>query len=136
MSEQWAIVELMGHVRLAGRLSEEEHYGAKLGRLDIPNPVVVCTPCKGIRDANPNCAVCGGFGATGGGFTTQFFGGASVYRITMVSEDVARSVAANVRPAPVQPWEFPKPQLPAPGTHSEVIDADYEIDDDEPEDLS
>lgn len=82
----WAVVELMGHVRLAGRLSEEEKFGGKLGRLDIPQE--------------------------DGSFVTQFFGAGSVYRITVVAEAVARHVAKGASPAPVSPWDFPK-ALPA-----------------------
>lgn len=77
----WAIVELMGHVRLAGRLTEEEKFGAKVGRLDIPQ---------------------------GDGYITQFFGGSSIYRITIVTEEVARSVCKQTSPEPVQPWDYPK----------------------------
>ena len=33
--ETWAIVELMGHVRVAGFVTEEERFGVKLGRIDI-----------------------------------------------------------------------------------------------------
>jgi len=77
----WAIVELLGHVRLAGRVSEEEHFGAKLGRLDIP--------------------------MAGGGFTTQFFGGSAVYRLTPVTEVIARAVAERNQPEPVSRWELP-----------------------------
>ncbi len=93
--EVWAIVELMGHVRLAGRLAEEEHFGAKMGRLDIPQ---------------------------GDGFVTQLFGGGSVYRITVVTEEVARHVCKQASPAPVSPWDFPK-QLPAPQEPSRVYEA-------------
>lgn len=82
----WAIVELMGHLRLAGKLTEEERFGAKMGRLDIPD---------------------------GDGFVTRYFGGASVYSITIVSEAVARHVRKSTQPEPVSPWDFPK-QLPAP----------------------
>jgi hypothetical protein len=89
-AETWAIVELMGHVRIGGRLTEEERFGVKMGRLDVPN---------------------------GDAFVTQFFGGASVYRITIVSEEAARAVAVRTA-APVQPWELPK--LPA---HSLARDA-------------
>ncbi|XXX79239.1 hypothetical protein WMF30_10735 [Sorangium sp. So ce134] len=32
----WAIVELMGHRRLAGRVSEVTQYGATQLRLDVP----------------------------------------------------------------------------------------------------
>ncbi len=80
--DTWAIVELMGHVRIAGRLTEEEKFGGKLGRLDIPT--------------------------ADGGFATQYFGASSVYRLTIVTEDVAREVAKLSPPRPVQPWEMPK----------------------------
>lgn len=79
--EQWAILELMGHVKLAGRVTEEEHFGAKLGRIDIPT--------------------------TDGGFTTQFFSGGSIYRLTPTTEEIARHIAANNQPRPVQVWELP-----------------------------
>lgn len=82
----WAIVELMGHVKLAGRLSEVERFGVKMGRLDIPE---------------------------GDGFVTRLFGGQSVYSITYVTEAVARHVRKQTTAAPVSPWDFPK-QLPAP----------------------
>lgn len=81
-NETWCILEMMGHVRVAGRLSEEEKFGSKLGRLDIPQ--------------------------ADGTFITQYFGGGSVYRISIVSEDVARHVASQTQPAPVSPWDFPK----------------------------
>jgi hypothetical protein len=90
MSEQdkgfdgWAILELMGHVRLAGRVTEESHFGVALGRIDIPT-------------------------AAGDGYTTQYFGGASIYRLTPTTEEIARSVAAHSQPRPVQSWELPKP---------------------------
>lgn len=68
--EQWAIVELYGHVKLAGRVTEEDVFGRTLGRIDIP---------------------------TGdGGFVTQYFGGGSIYRLTPCSEEAARQVASGV----------------------------------------
>lgn len=90
--DTWAVVELMGHVKIAGKLLEEEKFGSKLGRLDIPQ--------------------------ADGSFITQYFGGGSVYRISVVSEDVARHVSRSTSPAPVSPWDFPK-MLPSP----EVIPA-------------
>ena len=80
-SDVWAIVELMGHVRLAGKLSEEEKFGSKIGRLDIPQEE---------------------------GFITQYFGGGSVYRITIVTEAVARHECRKTTYAPVSAWDFPK----------------------------
>lgn len=81
--DQWAILELMGHVRLAGRVTEEEHFGAKLGRIDIPN---------------------------GDGFTTQYFSGGSIYRLTPATEEIARRVAQSNQPQPVHRWELPAPK--------------------------
>lgn len=42
----WCIVELMGHRRLAGRVSEQEVAGAAMLRLDIPGdpPIYCITP--------------------------------------------------------------------------------------------
>lgn len=89
----WAIVELMGHVRLAGRISEVEKFGTKLGRIDVP--------------------------VDGGPAITQYFSGSSVYRITPVTEAVARQVALRNKPEPVSPWDFPK-QLAAHGLFNGV----------------
>jgi len=80
-AETWAIVELMGHVRIAGKVTEEEKFGSKMGRIDIPH---------------------------GDGFVTQYFGGNSVYRITFVTEEVARHVCKSTSVAPVSVWDFPK----------------------------
>jgi len=76
----WGIVELMGHVRLAGRVTEEIHFGHALGRIDIPQP--------------------------DGTFSTMFFGGGSIYRLTPTTEEIARAVAATIQPAPVQRWQL------------------------------
>jgi hypothetical protein len=108
--DTWAIVELMGHVKLAGKLSEVERFGSKMGRLDIPND----GPCDcpnahktQLYDPTVPCDKCHGAGFVRR-FITQFFGGSSVYRITHVTEAVARQVAKKNDPAPVHPWDFPK----------------------------
>lgn len=102
-AETWAIVELMGHVKVAGRLSEEEKFGSKLGRIDIPTAE--------------------------GGFLTQFFGGGSVYRITFVSEQVARDVARRNTAAPVASWDYPKQLTAAPSPSM------FDHDDDDHDDI-
>jgi len=97
--EYWAIIELMGHVRMAGKVSEVERYGAKVGRIDVPD---------------------------GDGFRTLFFGGPSIYRETPVTEDVARLVAKQCDPAPVHSWEMPR-ALPEHVEDAET-ESDYEDD--------
>lgn len=80
----WAIVELMGHRRLAGHVTEVELAGAKVLRIDIPD---------------------------GDGFTTQFYGGGALYCLTPTSEATARAAAAaSARPEPIHRWELPSPR--------------------------
>lgn len=102
----WAVVELMGHVRIAGRLTEEEKFGGKLGRLDIPTS----KPCERVHvPFQDPCPDCKDTKQVDGGFVTQWFGASSVYRITAVTEDVARDIARRSSSvAPVQAWEHPK----------------------------
>lgn len=101
--ETWAIVELMGHIKVAGLVTEEERFGSKMGRIDIP-----------MKD---------------GGMTTQYFGGASVYRMTPVTEEVARAVSVGNQPAPVRPWEMPSnPRALEVSGIQEDLDEDYEED--------
>lgn len=95
--DQWAILELMGHVRLAGRVTEEEHFGTKLGRIDIPS---------------------------GDGFTTQYFSGGSIYRLTPTTEAIARRVAQSNQPQPVHRWELPAPGRMAPEHLEDTLEYD------------
>jgi hypothetical protein len=80
----WAIVELMGHRRLAGHVSEQEIAGAAMLRLDIP----------GTDDQAD---------------ITQLYSASAVYCLTPTSEEIARKIAARSRPAPVARWELEQP---------------------------
>jgi len=103
----WGVVELMGHVRLAGKVTEEEKFGTKMGRIDIPQ---------------------------GDGFITQYFGGHSVYRITFVTEEVARHVCKSTSAAPVSVWDFPK-QLAESRHEAEVVrSGEFDVDHDDDRD--
>ena len=78
---EWVIIELMGHRRLAGHLSEVEIGGEGFLRLDIPGP-----------DQQPT--------------TTQFYRPAAVYCITPTTEELARAVARRSMPQPVSRYEL------------------------------
>ena len=114
MSEQdkfqgWAIVELMGHRRLAGMVTEVSVAGAGMLRVDIPT--------KGDGD-----------------FTlTQFYPPSSLYALTPVAEDIARAVAKATASSPVHPWEMPL-ALP-PAIDAEVDDGDDEPEVDNSDEL-
>lgn len=93
--EGFAIVELMGHRKLAGHVSEQEIAGQAFLRLDVPAEQPV----------------------------TQFYSAAAVYCITPTTEEIARSLAARLRPAPVYRFELEA---------SKPRDSEFEDDDDEP----
>jgi|SRR5215813_6248636 len=102
--EIWGVLELMGHVKVAGRITEEDRFGGKLGRIDIP-------------DAEQ-------------GFSTQYFGFSSVYRLTACTEEVARFVAGQNRSQPVHSWDLAKVRALNPGPTDIERDAvDGETDD-------
>lgn len=81
--EGWAIVELMGHRKLAGRVSEATLAGGAFLRLDVPS-----TPPA-----------------------TQFYAPGAVYCITPTTEEIARGFCARNAPEPITRWELP--QLPS-----------------------
>lgn len=83
--EGWAIVELMGHRRIGGRVSEQEMAGTKMLRVEIPGD-----------DATT--------------YATQFYGGAAIYCLTPTTEEMARAAARASRPEPVTRWELPQPK--------------------------
>lgn len=81
---EYAVVELMGHVRHVGRLTEVDRFGTKMGRIDIP---------KGGKFED--------------GFTTVFFSGQSVYRVSPC--DLATVERANKPYEPVGRITYQEP---------------------------
>src|SRR6185312_2055970 len=90
--EGWAILELMGHRRLAGNVREVSLFGGSFCRIDIPGP-------------NNTTA-------------TQYYGASSIYALTPTTEDIARAVATREQPEPAHRWELP--QLAAPKTSTDA----------------
>lgn len=80
--EGFAIVELMGHRKLAGYVREVTIAGAAMLRLDIPSDPPV----------------------------TQYYGASSLYCLTPTTEELAKRVAQAARPAPVHAYELPAPK--------------------------
>lgn len=68
--ESYAIVELMGHVRMTGLVREVERFGSKVGEINV------------IDKAGEVVA-------------TQFFGGAGLYRMTLCDKQTAMDLAAR-----------------------------------------
>lgn len=105
----WCILELLGHRRLSGFVTEEERFGTKLIRIDVPGP--------------------------DGTTATQYYSSAALYAMTPTTEEIARAVALRNQPAPVSRYELPAPKAqaePAEWSDGEVAafaERAYEDDD-------
>lgn len=95
--EEWAVVELFGHQRIAGKVSEATIGGCAFVRVDVPD-------VPGLEpDAPPRSR----------GYT-KYFGNGAIYAMTPCDEDVARLAVAEIErynvPVRVQ---MPRPALAA-----------------------
>ena len=82
--EGYAVLELMGHRRLAGYVREEEHFGVGLIRIDV------------LHGETEEREV-----------TTQYYSPSALYALTPTTEEVVRAAARRNDVAPVQRWELP-----------------------------
>ena len=80
---EWAVVEIFGHRSHAGRIREEERFGNKMLRIDIPT------------DGDP-----------AKGWTTHFYGAASIFSVALSDE---ASVLKFNRPY-VSPYRLTAPR--------------------------
>lgn len=78
----WGILELMGHRRLGGYLSEVTVAGAAMVRVDVPHPQLL-----------------------GEAAATQIYSSQAIYCITPTTEETARAIARDA-PQPVSRWDL------------------------------
>ena len=117
----WAILELMGHRRLAGFVTEQQIAGAAFLRLDVAGP----PHPEDDEDDGPAVALHGGFE----GGVTQFYSPQAVYCITPTTQDIAVALGRRSAPAPVSRYEL-EPARPRDIDWDD--DEDDDDDDDEP----
>lgn len=103
--EQWCVIEIMGHKRLAGLVTETSLAGAAMLRVDVPE-----------TSKRP-------------GFT-QFYGGQSIYCVTPVEEKIARAMAESFNERPID--EYRISHLLSAGTEVEDEDEDPSLDFEDP----
>ena len=80
--EEWAVLELFGHQRLAGMVTEVQLSGASFVRVDVPED-----------------------GKKKGWKLTKMYNPNAIYSITPVTEATARIVATSVSGEPVTRWD-------------------------------
>ncbi len=103
--ESWCIVELFGHQRIAGLVTEQTIGGCNFVRVDVP----------AIGDVPAY---------------TKLLGQGAIYAINPVSETVARAAAGQYRSAPVSIYDFPELRAL---TSQTAINFDRQDEDDEEE---
>jgi len=81
-AETWALVEVMGHVRYAGRISESTQFGVPLLRVEVPE-------------------------IPGQPAFEKHLGGAAIYSITPCTEAVARAAAEEFCARPITYLDLP-----------------------------
>ncbi len=79
--ETWGLLELFGHQRLAGKLTEQTIGGCHFIRIDVPE-------VEGVA-----------------GYTRLFTQGA-IYGVTFLTEDIAKRYAANLRAVPISAFDI------------------------------
>jgi hypothetical protein len=78
--ELWAVVELFGHNKIAGRCTEQNIAGTNMLRVDVPE----------VENQQA---------------FTRFLSSGAIYAINPVSEEVARAVAESLQIVPISVWE-------------------------------
>jgi hypothetical protein len=79
--KSWAMVELFGHTRIAGEVSEQTIAGGAMVRIDVPE-----------TETSP-------------GFT-RIVNVAAIYAINPMSEESARLIAGRITYQPVDRWDI------------------------------
>lgn len=77
---QWAVIELMGHIRYGGLVCKDNQFGTAMLRIDVPQ--------------------------TDGSFVSQLVNPASIYRITMCEEEIARADDSQSGSLPMGQWHL------------------------------
>jgi len=79
--EQWAIVELFGHSRIAGRVTEQTIGGCSFVRVDVP----------AVEQNQP---------------FTKLYGQGAIYALTFTDEAAATLAAKAIQAQPINVWEL------------------------------
>jgi hypothetical protein len=84
--DQWAMVELYGHQRIVGKVTEATIGGCSFLRVDVPEQ----------EDKPP---------------FTRYFGQGAIYSLNPVSEEIAVELLRSCRNVPVRQYEIPQRML-------------------------
>src|SRR5574337_1084077 len=117
----WAIVDLFGHQKIAGKLTTQTLGAAALIRIDVPEVVIPERTAKEYDYAAGKYKEKAIPAYTKGGYT-RFFGVGAIYSISPVNEELARRAVAAIDAEPVKPYEIPQPLALPAGAPTEATD--------------
>lgn len=106
----WAIVELFGHSKIAGKVTEQSVGSSSFVRVDVPE-----------TESHPSF--------------TRLFNPSAIYAINPVTEEVAKYMAVQIQSQPIQSWDVKKMhekllQLSASSNPEKTFSDDYDYDND------
>lgn len=91
--EQWAIVEIFGHQRIAGKVTEQTIGGCSFVRVDVPELPERIVDDYGRKRTLPAIS----------GFT-KLYGNAAIYAMSFVDEAIAKATAGSLRVLPIDSY--------------------------------
>lgn len=109
---EWCRVEIFGHRCHHGRAREEERFGSKMLRIDVP--IVMVTPAEG-PDGKPTLSV--------ERWETYWYGGSSIFSFALSDEATIMRNAVRTYPA------HRVRQLSGPGEDDDELDFSDAFDD-------
>lgn len=107
--ETFAIVELFGHQRIAGKATEVTVVGVAMLRVDVPKT----SRCDAY---------------------TKYYSAGAIYAITPTDEATATAAAENLNLPPVDPWVARLPTSPLLSAKTTIPEDDWDEDSGDPDD--
>jgi len=95
--KQWAIVEVMGHGRVAGAISQQVFGGANLVRVDVPAVTIDETTWRNGGDATTSRVIPA---------HSRSLGAAAIYSINWCDELAATVAAQSIKHEPISPYSL------------------------------
>lgn len=106
--DEWALVEIMGRQRIAGKVTEATLAGGAFLRVDVPDP------------------------ETGATLYTRYYAPGSIYCISPISREAALALCKHIDAEPVKRWELPQQladKVADSESDSNLYASEYEGDD-------
>jgi hypothetical protein len=108
----YAVIELFGHARVAGAISEQNFGGANLIRVDVPEVTFSAIDYDAPRGPDGYAKVTRTIPAH-----TRSLGAGAIYGINWCDEETARIAAHSIRDEPLKPYSVREALASLPEEH-------------------